>query len=453
MARRLLSRAGGFVHDISTVAALSGEPTNLRLLSDRSLYILQNLSLEEVTFLSRYGEMLGGDYYLPVLAGDPEEADVEDAKNLIRRDLNDMAVEDLLECICQAVSILAELGRAASERGGAEGTTSDVPPSDGAVAVGPEEKFPTQEAYYDAKCNAANGIYDTVLGTIDWLDSNNIDLLAGEWGGLTAGLTVALTSVGPIGWGTILVASAVAGMTSLLIRYSLDFEDISDALGEQHDELVKALYNGGNAIQAKDGFLTELDNAATSTTAIERLFVSFMLSNTVLNELFDIGDTVVSYDSPDPVVCGSFLQRWQFTASGEGWAFRDDSTGTYSATGVWNSGSEAWRIGLVGLGTPTGPSAVGRIYITGLAVAVTIGNSVQFDHGAASDGVITTRNIKVIFSDVTEQYYSGPSTSGAGTLILSIAATKTIAEIEIGFGRNWSSAFDMYRDINEVRIV
>jgi len=397
--------------------------------------------------------MEGGDFYLPVVTGDPEEADVIDVVNLIRRDLNDMAVEGLLECICQAISLLAELSQAQADKEAAAGTASDVPPSDGSISVGPEERFPTQEAYYDAKCNASNGIYDTVLAAIDWLDSNNIDLLAGEWGGLTAGLITALASAGPIGWGTILVASAVAGMTSLLIRYALDFEDISDALGEQHDEIVKAMYNAGNTLQAEDGFLTELGNAATATTAVEKQFVGFMLSNTVLNELFDIGETVVSYASPSPVVCGTFLQRWQFVASGEGWAFRDDSDSPYSASGAWNSGTEAWRVNLVGPGTPVGPAAIGRIYITGLAVAVTVGNSVQFDHGAASDGVNTGRDIRVIFSDASEQYFVGPPSSGAGTLVLSIDATKTISEIEIGALRNWGFAFNIYRDITEVRIV
>lgn len=453
MARRLLSRAGGFVHDITTVAALSDQQNNIRLLSDRSLYILQNLSQEDVTFLSRYGEMLGGDFYLPVLSGSPEESDVENAKDLIRRDLNDMAVEDLLECICQAIGLLAEQGQVQLEQGSAEGTTSDVPPSDGTVVVGPGEKFPTQEAYYDAKCNAANGIFDTILVAIDWLDDNHADLLAGQFGGVTTGLIAALVAAGPVGWGTVLAASTVAGIATLLIRYSLDFGDVSDALGEQHEECVKALYNGGNTIQARDGFMIELDNAATSTTLLEQELVGFMLSNSVLNQLFDIGDSVVSYDSPGPIVCGGFLQRWQFVASGESWAFRDDSTGTYSASGAWNSGTEAWRISLVGLGTPTGPQALGRIFLTGLAVAVAVGNSVQFDHGASSDNVITGRNIKVVFSDASEQYYGGSATKDAGTLILSIASTKTIAEIEIGFNRNWSSPFSMYRDVTEVRIV
>ena len=453
MTRRLLSRVGGFVHDINTVASLSDIPNNIRLLSDRSLYILQNLSTEDVTFLSRYGEILTGDWYLPVLAGTPEASDVNDAIDLVRRDLNSMGMEELLECICENIRGLSEAAEAEAARAEAGSTASDVPPSDGSISVGPGEKFETQEAYYNAKCNVSNGIFDTVLGAVDWLGVNNVDLLAGLFGGVTTGLVAGMVAAGPVGWATILAASTVAGLAAILIRYSLTFDDILDALGEQHSECVTALYNAGNAVQARENFLVELDGAATPTTPIEQELIGLMLSNNVLNQLFDIGDTVVSYDSPAPVVCGSVLQRWPFAASGESWAFRDDSTGSYSAAGVWNSDAEAWRITLVGPGTGTGPRAEGRIFITGLSIVVGIGNSVQFDHSASGDSVVTGRNIKVVFSDASEQYFDAPSTSGPGTAVMSIEKSETIAEIEIGLGRNWQYAFNTYRDINEVRVV
>lgn len=453
MARRLLSRVGGFVHDIDTVTSLSDEPTNIRLLSDRSLYILQNLSQEEVTFLSRYGEILTGDWYLPVLAGTPEASEVEDAIDIIRRDLNSMGVEELLECICANLSDISAQSQENAERDGAGGTVADVPPSDGSISVGPGERFETQEAYYNAKCNTANGIYDTVLGSIDWLDSNVTGLLAGAFGAVTSGLLFGLVLSGPVGWGVILADVTIGAISAILLGYVLNFDDISDALGEQHTELVTALYNSGNAIQAKENFLIELDNAVTPTTAIEQELVGLLLTNSVLNQLFDIGNTVVGYESPSPVACGSFLQKWPFTASGEGWTFRDDSSGSYSASGVWNSGTQAWRITVIGIGEPVGPRGEGRIYITGLAIAVDVGNSVQFDYGSTSDGVTMGTNIRAIFSDATEQYYASPSSSGAGTIVMSIESSKTIAEIEVGVGRSWGVPFNAYRDINEVRVV
>jgi len=364
-----------------------------------------------------------------------------------------MGVEELLECICENLRGLSETAEEEATRAAAEATASDVAPSDGSISVGPGERFETQEAYYNAKCNVSNGIFDTVLGAVDWLDSNDVDLLAGAFGGITTGLIAGMVAAGPVGWATVLAASTIAGVAALLVRYSLNFDDLSDALGEQHTECVTALYNAGNAVQARENFLIELDNAATSTTPLEQQLISLMLSNNALNQLFDIGDAVVSYESPDPVVCGSVLQRWPFTASGESWTFRDDSTGSYSASGVWNSGAQAWRVTLVGLGTGTGPRAEGRIFITGLSIVVDIGNSVQFDHSASEDGVVTGRNIKVVYSDASEQYFAAPSTKTAGTAIMSIEKSETIEEIEIGLGRNWQYAFNAFRDINEVRVV
>ena len=231
MARREISKVGGFVHDINTVSSLSDEPNNMRLLSDRSLYILQNLSLEDVTFLSRYGEILAGDLYLPVTAGSSEEGDVEDAVDLIRRDLNSMAVEQLLDCICQATTELVKLGVLAGQK-------VEVAASDGEVDVGPDEQFPDQESYLVAKCNAANAIYDTVLGTVQWLETNNIDLLGGVLGGMTTALAMGLLISGPVGWAVTLAAVTITGITTYLISNVIDFADLEAALIDVHDELV-----------------------------------------------------------------------------------------------------------------------------------------------------------------------------------------------------------------------
>lgn len=355
-------------------------------------------------------------------------------------------ITEALQCICAQME-------AQTVRGSATETEVDIPPSNGEISVGPGEQFPTQGAYYNAKCSAANGVYDTALGAIDWMDNNVEDLLSGLFSGITTGMTAGFLAAGPLGWGVMAAAATMSALAALTVRYDLNFSDVSDALGEQHDECVKALYNAANSSLARSNFLTELDNAATSITPLARKFVSYLLSNSVLNQLFDIGDDVVSYNSPDPVVCDTFLFRWPFILSGESWLFRNDSTGAYSASGAWNSSAEAWRIGLTGPGTGTGPRAEGTVYLTGLSIVVGVGNSVQFDHSATSDEVVGSRKIKAIFSDATEQFFSAPSTATAGTAIMSIEASKTIEELEVGLGRNWSNPFDITRDVNEVRVV
>lgn len=446
MARRLLSRQGGFVHDIATVAGLSDEPNNIRVLSDRTLYILQNLSQEEVTFLSRYGTPDGGDFYFPVLAGTSEASDVEDAIDLVRRDLNSMAVDALLECICQALGSLVELGKS-------EGQDIESPESDGEVSVGEDEQFPDQGAYFDAKCRVSNAIYDTVLNAVQWLDDNGADLIAGGFGGVTSGLLLTFLVSGPVGWAVIVASAAVSALAGYLIAHNLNFEDLYDALVDVHDECVLALYNAANTLTAEDEFVAAIAASSVSTTVLERGAINLILTSDALNQLFEPRDDVASYESPSPVDCGSaLLQLWSFVASGEGWSFRDDSTGAYSASGVWVSAREAWEITIVGPGTGTGPRAEGTILITGLSIAVPSGGSLQFDHGATGDGTIASRRIKAIFSDVTEQEFLAPSTATAGTVVMTFAAAKTVAEIELSIGRNWAIPFNTTRDIEEVRI-
>lgn len=447
MARREISRVGGFVHDIETVASLSDEPNNIRLLSDRSLYILQNLSLEDVTFLSRYGEILTGGFYLPVTAGSLEESDVVDAVNLIRRDLNSMGVEELLECICSTNNILVEQGAALGQAVGGIA-------SDGVVAVGPGEQFPDQESYFDAKCNVSNAIYDTVLGMVDWLDDNDVDMIAGLFGGVTSGLLVAIAIVGPMGWAWAVVGGLIVGIAGYIVRLSINFSDLSAALVDTHDECVLGLYNASNAIIAKDSFVSAVEAGTPAITSVESGLLGMFLGSDMVNNLFAPRDDIVNYSSPDPVDCGSgLLQVWSFVASGEGWTFRDDSDGTYSASGVWLSGGEeAWEITLVGVGGPNPTKAKGVIYITGLSISAMVGGSVQMDFGALSGGPSSSKHIKVIYSDLSEYETSVPGTD-AGTVILTLTDPGTIEEVEVWVQRAWSTAFTMTMEVQEVRVI
>ncbi len=447
MARREIAKINGFVHDIDAVGSLSDEPNNIRLLSDRSLYILQNLSLEDVTFLSRYGTILTNGFYLPVVSGSSEEGVVEGAVDLIRRDLNSMTVEQLLQCICETNTALVEQAVLA-------GSAVAEAASDGEVSTGPDEQFPDQESYFDAKCNVANAIYDTVLGMVDWLDDNDVDLLAGLFGGVTSGLLVGIALAGPVGWAWALAGALLTSIAGYLVRLTVDFSNLSAALIDTHDECVLALYNASNATVAKTSFVAEVEAGSPTITSVESALLGMMLASDLTNNLFSPREDIIAYASPSPVDCGAaLLQVWPFTASGEGWSFRDDSTGAYTAAGVWNSGAQAWRMTLTGPGTGTGPRAEGTILITGLSIAVPAGGSVQFDHSATSDSVIGSRRIKAIFSDVTEQQFTATSTATAGTAVMTLAAAKTIAELEISLGRNWSSPFTMTRDVQEVRVV
>jgi len=448
VARRPMSRVGGFVHDISVVAALSDEPSNIRLLSDRSLYILQNLSLEDITFLSRYGEILSGGFYLPVVSGSPEEGDVVDAVNIIRRDLNSMSIEELLECICSTNQALVAQGAVVGQAVG------DIA-SDGVVEVGEGQQFPDQESYFDGKCNVSNAIFDTILGMVNWLDDNDADLEAGLFGGVTSGLLVGARLSGPLGWAWAVVSSFIAGVAGYILKLVVDFPDLSAALVDTQDECVLGLFNASNAITARDSFIGAVEAGTPTITSVESGLLGMLLVSDMINNLFAPRDDIVNYVSPSPVDCGSaLLQVWPFVASGEGWTFRDDSDGTYSASGAHVPAREAWEITIVGVGGfPTNPGkAKGTIYIDGLSIAVGVGSSVQLDFGPIGDSVTSSKHIKVIFSDASEIEVSVPG-FGSGVLVLSITESKTIAEIECWVQRSWTTAFNTTVDFLEVRVV
>jgi len=376
-------------------------------------------------------------------------SDVQVIARQIYEDMSMTCLDDVvaaLNCICDRLDKIEQK---------TQGTGNDIdgPPSDGTVQVGPEEQFPTQEVYFMAKCNASNAIFDTIHGLAGWLDTNQTGWLGGVLGGIASALTLGAKKAGIVGWAVVVVSAAVEELYTLFTGSSLSTEDVVDALDDRHDECVKSLYNAENVTTARDNFVYEIAQSSVGTTTDDRLMLSILLSNELLNELFNPRDDTARYESANPVVCDTFLQRWQFISSGQGWSFRDDSTGSYSANGAWNSDAEAWRINLVGPGTGTGPRAEGKILITGLSIVVDVGNSIQFDHSATSDGVIAGRNVRAIFSDLSEQSFVAASTKTAGTVIMSIEASKVIEEIEIGLGRNWSSPFNITRDINEVRVV
>lgn len=445
MAQRLLSRVGGFVHDINTVASLSDEPNNIRLLSDRSLYILQNLSQEDVTFLSRYGEMLTGDLYLPVLAGTPEEAEVEDAVDLIRKDLNSMAIEELLECLCQNLTALAEKTDDTSQQ--VEGSLSD-----GIVSTGEGEQFGTQAEYFDAKCNVANGIFDTIRELIQWLEDNDVDLLAGLFGGITSGILVGLALAGPLGWALALVSATIVSLGGYLIRYALNFVDVGDALDDTHEECVLALFNAGDATTAENNFITAVKAGSPTISGFEVKLLRVCLSSEMVNQLFSPRSDVAAYASPSPIDCGSaILALWTFPADVEGFVFSDDSDAPSSASGAYDAGLEA--LGCTLVTAPAGPRSRASWEKTGLSIAVTPGASAQFDYTGTSDGINQSKYMLVTYSDATYEEKTVPNTATAGTLVLTLTATKTISSVLVQLSRSYNPGSTHTSEILEVRII
>lgn len=357
-----------------------------------------------------------------------------------------------LENLTTAINTFTEQASGCCESGGSK--TGGTPNSETPTYGGIDDTYPDAQAYFDARCNAANGIFDTIAEFVTWLDDNNVDLKAGVFGGLTTGIAFALVGAGPVGWSIIAGGAVVTSLAIWIIQEILDFEDVGDALNDVHTELVGALYNSGDVPTARNNFLAILGGASPAPTTEELFLVELALTTDLLNNIFDPREDVAVYESPSPISCGALiLQSWSFVASGEGWSFRDDSTAGYSSSGSWETSEEAWRISITGSGTSTSFRGKGTILITGLSIAVDVGNSVQADFSETSDGVSMSEHIKIVYADLSEQEQLFPGGAGATTRVLSIDRLGTIEEIEISASRSWQNSFtDEYEDIQEVRV-
>ena len=99
---RNLGRVGGSVHDVIHLETLDPDDCHVIVLSERSLYILNNLALGEVGYLARYAKQyLPGNLFVPVEVGDEWEEFVRDAHNAFGLEVTDVT--------CDIVGVLENL--------------------------------------------------------------------------------------------------------------------------------------------------------------------------------------------------------------------------------------------------------------------------------------------------------------------------------------------------------
>ncbi len=359
-------------------------------------------------------------------------------------------INETLENLRSAISALVEAQEACCASAG--GVVDQPPNSTIPPFGGDDDQYPDSETYFDARCNAANAVFDTIRELVLWLEVNHVDLKAGIFGGITTGLITALLLSGPAGWAVTAVSSLVGILATWIISETFDFEQLGDALDDKHTDLVKALYNGQSVTMARDDFLFVLGTSTFTTSDEEKALLKIIMGYDLLNQIVNPREDMANYTSPSPVDCGTFpIQVWSFVATGEGWAFRDDSDGPNSATGLYVLARQAWEMSIT---TASGDNGVARgtIYLTGLSIAVVIGNSVQMDYSATSDGITGNYGIKIIYDDLSEYEVTGEAGIGAGTRTLGISVAGTIEEIEITLGRKSTTAYSFTRDVLEVRV-
>lgn len=305
---RLLSKAKGFVHDIDTIKGLSDERTNVRILSDQALYILQNLANNDVRFETRYGVIVPGNLYVPI---DSEGADFDQfvtTRDVVRRDLTDVTFITTLECMCDALTTIAAnssqtsdcgctvgegLDTEAAEEGG------DVPPPVGSI------EFQEPSEADDRKCKAANVIHFSARDAIDDLDQYPVETWTQY--GLVFAIGVVVTILAAIATPAVALVVAIAGAISIFAgKLAIEGVSLGDIVAEMdanQDELVCTLYNSTDAATAKSDYLAIL----SALTAIELEIVGLLLPNASVDLLFfDTPESEAFWDTyTAPVDCGT----------------------------------------------------------------------------------------------------------------------------------------------------
>lgn len=298
------ARAAGSLFLVDGLQGLSDEPCNLLCVSDRTLYLMQRFALNEVTWLARYVESLvGPGGYVPVDASSVDLDFVLSVANKFRLEIEDMSC-DLNETLVGIAASLSSLAECCAKGGVTGGQDVDSPPSDGTVPVGPGTRWPTETAYQSAKCVVANAIFDTLLATVTDIDGLDINaVVSGVFGGATAVIAGQIASGGVLGWAISKVSSVIVRLLFLMISTIVDFSDIQDALDAAHDEVVCALFEALDTAAGKTAVLVAVLAITPGLGQAEQEVLIGLLTNVLINQLFDPSNDALLYTSASPVDC------------------------------------------------------------------------------------------------------------------------------------------------------
>lgn len=211
-------------------------------------------------------------------------------------------INETLEDLTATLDALAEKFQECCKGGGA---TVDPPPGSGAPPTGEGTDYPDEQAYLDAKCNAANLIYDTIANFIDELATGDyLTKISAGFGaiGVIGGI---LALLGPGGWAIAGISAGLVGIVTALLALTIDLDLIADTLDDAHEDLVTALYNAETANTARQSFISAFEAEEPTLGPEEVSLVYYLLPNNLLNNLFEPTIDFQYYQSPDPIDCGS----------------------------------------------------------------------------------------------------------------------------------------------------
>lgn len=289
-ATRPVNRVAGFIHDVDRLSVLSTAPCNVLVVSDRTLYVLQNLAGLDVAFRTRYGYDFSGSRYTPVDEDSPYIGIVQDTINQVGDETMPCDLSDLITAITNGFASLTAQASLDCACSGSVG--SDVDAGSGESGGSPPasfagEPYTTASAIADRKCLAANYIHNGIRDVVTDLNLKRADTYGFAGIGFVlqlVGTVVGGIVAGPFGLLIGAVIGSLLAMATKLLQASFDLDALLTAILDDEDAAICALHDALSADDARDAYLAYL--VAGGATSLETDFITYMLPNSLLNLLF-----------------------------------------------------------------------------------------------------------------------------------------------------------------------
>jgi len=222
-----------------------------------------------------------------------------------------MCVEELvqaIESISTAIQVSSDSGCGCGAGSAGAGSTpeSETPNVDNGVDDPTGDLYPSYEAYRTVKCSVAQGLVDSLLQDMVYIQSATL----ASW--VTSIMTLAFVT--PIPFDDIIAIFGI-GLTYVIAGTMAGFAaSIHSDITANRDEVVCALLNSPDVGQAREDALD-----VSGLGSLEEQFVAYWFSNDTLNRLFlkvsEVGGTD-SCDCDDGCFC--FTNFYYGSVSGDG---------------------------------------------------------------------------------------------------------------------------------------
>lgn len=356
MAIRVIARTKGYVHDIDKIKALS-DGCNLVVLSDRALYVLQNLAEADCQFPSRYGHILDDGLYIPIeLDGSEDEQAYQQTIYEISGGLSMGCLEDFQAALVAAIQAAGQTaGLCCDVRTEVTGQYSEPDSTTGNPGSEVPPGYGTTPNTPDDHCLMSNYYYRQFIATLELFDTYNV------LGWLAVGLSAGISQI--IALLTEVLATAfvplVTGQFGAMIAIAEELLDLPDtlltamitALEADEEGFVCAMYTAGNVGQAQNNLG---DWAQSNFTNIAQIgLMNAILNPYALAGLFFPSDAALAEAAElvDPFDCaacypeGTVFKTSEFDpynvivlgVTDPQWTGNPDDDITESASGGWCS--------------------------------------------------------------------------------------------------------------------